>query len=65
MHDSDMISGPIASIFLLSCLEWRLKRGARGRVQKRHFPVLSTQLHKVYLYYDCLDQSKFSASSEF
>lgn len=51
--------------FLLSCLEGRLKRGARGRVQKRHFPVLSTQLHKVYLYYDCLVQSKFSASSEF
>lgn len=57
---------PLPSLsFLFSCLEWRLERGVRGRVQKRHFLVLSTQLHKIYLYYDYLGQSKFSVNSEF
>lgn len=66
MHNSDMVSDPIA-LSVFSSLQPRVEtwKGARGKVQKRHFPVLSTQLHKIYLYCGCLDQSKFSVSSEF
>lgn len=67
MHSNDMTSDPAASLCLYSSPVWsgRHERRARGKEQKRYFPVLYTQLHKIYLYYDSLGQNKFLASSEF